>query len=166
MEHTFEKYAGICYNRAAHWATKTGIDIDTMISAGHDAFVKTMKDYKEDKSKFSTYYWTRCGLEMMNCAEKERIRTFSSDCEPSQIAFSTLNAENMLIFKETLSTLSSDCQNVLNIVLNTPADLISMTLEKGNGRLTKCDVKRYLTLKKRWSHSRVSAAFKQIRNTI
>ena len=126
MEQNYEDYQSLIFKLANNHSYKSGLEVEDLISAGNEEFLKTQKLYNPNhpkQAKFSTYLAIRIiGL----FREMSRKR----NNEPIMIEISNEStydsAERQLFFKEILEELSSDAKEVIKIVLDTPMDLLNM----------------------------------------
>lgn len=151
----YEKYKRLIISKASKWSYCISMDIDDLISEGNIVFCKCLKTYKSSKSSFSTYLYRGLDYHYKNLAKKrfECNKHIDNDRIDNSI-----NIFRITSFRIALEKLSSDAQQLINIVLNTPKKLIEICC-----RVTKQTLTIYLTQYLDWTIYRCWKTFREIR---
>jgi len=179
MKIRYEDYQNMIYNLAHRFQKTTNIDFDELISCGNLEFVRCQKSFDPMLASFSTYLTIRIkGLFLEMSAKERRQPLFiypkynpsvnhdrKKNPDPIEIwdiITNKINQEDFIIFKETLQELSEDAKEVIQIVFETPMDLIKMIKKQQQPRGVNKHQLQKLLRKQGWSFCRIWKTFKEI----
>jgi len=175
---------GLCYqdvekllHKQVHRLVGNGIayNKEQAVSDANLAFVMAYHNYDSSRAQFNTHVGYRVLM---------RIKTeFRKLCKkPRPLTFSELdeNGQNQVAMKlsvkphkvekerpEWSDLLSKDAREVVDLVLNSPKDIIMMVDEKGNNSANsyRSSIKEYLS-GIGWNKRRISEAFDEIKDVL
>jgi RNA polymerase sigma factor (sigma-70 family) len=189
----YEDYKDLIFERAWHWASRTGWDIDELIAEGNLIFMNSLRKFNPAKSRFSTYLHHSLDLYLMakcftlskrskevyepqfvsmtssrkHMTQAEGEEEESKKIEPDKIPGYLANPEDIAALKEMIRRLSKDARTLVKCVLETPKDLIEMARgESSHGTVRvslNTTVRRYFIERKKWTLPRFMKAAKQVK---
>jgi DNA-directed RNA polymerase specialized sigma subunit len=158
---------------------------DELLSEAGLAFMKAVDTYDSNKASFHTHlYWTVNGRLRNYCNGTNQIEdkmTLSYDARCNEgIKNSDFNAitkstwdnndpEQAYTFKNLVENLSKEAREVVNTLLNTPAEMIELVKEmsasrQGHMHVYKSNVTRYFK-NQGWKRKNILKAYSEIRQT-
>lgn len=157
----YKNYEKLIKKIARKWHKTTGIELETLIAEANLAFAECQNNYNPKRGKFSTLLWHCIESQFKNIITKAHIQRYDgTEISLKDIALSSKhNQEKEYILKDTISKLSKEAREIIDIVLNAPADLITM-LPKSN--LSKHQLTKYLRLKG-WKIPTILRTFNEIK---
>lgn len=166
----YPKYKSLIHNLAWRYHQTTGIELDELIGWANLKFVECQKGYDPLRSSFGTWLTIQISglfLEMdrKRCNDPLFINIAPIDYEAENVWNEPINQitpENYLLFKEILQDLSSDAKEVVNIVFNTPMDIINSMPTKYSCGVTKYQIEKYLWECIGWDIERIWITSKEI----
>lgn len=161
MENTIDyaDYEKMIYNLAHRFNRTTGIELDELIALGNMKFVDCQKNYDPMLAAYSTYLTIQIKGMFLEMSRKRN--NYPIHIPDVEIANKPI-AEEMLFFKEILRELSDDAKVVIDIVFNTPRELVAMVLDLDQPRgLNKSQISKFLR-KQGWPFCKIDETFKEI----
>jgi DNA-directed RNA polymerase specialized sigma subunit len=167
----YEKVVGLITSRVQYWSTIADMDYDDLLSVAHEIFVDARTKYQPNRgAKFSSYLYMRLNSRFNQLRIKQEKRWRKVKVMPDQFiemyCSTKYQPERQMSFKQMLTSLSAEAMQVVNIVLNTPAELIELARGVAS-RKDICHVNKTLLSKylqgKGWKVSAIDKVFAEIR---
>lgn len=132
------------------------------VSIANEAYVTALHTYDPTKGEFSTHLYYALKGAFRTRYEPQFVEL--DMCEP----VTTNSPLSQLLFNEMISTLSTEAQEVVNTVLNTPIELIELTREVccTNYHITKNMLRKYLYKHLGWSHPKIDQIINEIKQVL
>ena len=165
MDMKYEDYKKMIMKIAHSYNKTTGMNVEDLISEGNLVFVERLKNFDPEKSKFSTFLYESINARFKNLNKRQHLQKYDGvkvEVDMANKQESGDNIENNCILKNSIEILSKDAKMVVSIVLNAPADLLSM-LPKPS--LSRFQLTTYL-LKLGWKKKEINKSYKEIQNAI
>ena len=135
------------------------ISWDEALAVANEAFVRAERAYNPNKGSFSTHLWNWVYYSLLNYLNAYPFPPPISDSEVL-IDYNN-NGERNLRFKQWLEGLREDAQEIINLIMESPKELVNEIASTSRGLNSAC-ICRYL-MKKDWTEYRINTSFKEIR---
>ena len=155
MKITYDIYSVYqkCLFKLVHtYVKKSRFSFDELMSEANMGFIKAVDTYNKNKAKFHTHlYITVNGRLSHYCNQKNVFNNFYENLNIEYQPGNT-NPEQNASFKDLIDSMSTEAKEVINMVLNTPTEMIELVKEmtsnrQGKVHLYKSAVTRYLRTK-------------------
>lgn len=165
-----QEHTPLLINRVNSWHDTTGVGQDELWHEAHTAFACAVRSFDATKgSKFSTYLY-RCVENQMAYAVKKWNKVAApmivqdadgNEVNPADLQPAPQDREWML--RDEVDSLSDDAKTVVELLLDTPAELATILSENSNApKLQRGSLKRYLQEQHGWSLTKVWDTFREI----
>lgn len=157
----YEDYKKLIDKAAFLYSQKSLFSTKTLISEANIAFMTAKAKYNPEKAKFSTWLSIVISCRFKNLAihsSCKKYRGIKVSIELAENIPHEQNLEHHCIFKDMVSKLSTNAQNIISIIFYAPRNIIETNLSKN--KLTK-----YLK-SKNWSQKKINQGFKEIKEII
>ncbi len=153
MPDNYKKYIS---SLSYFWSQKTNLPKKELEAECWFAYAKALKNHNPNKP-FKPYLKALAVNEMVKYTKKfKSIPRLSYEPE-SNIP----GPESEAIFRDTMSNLSNEAMEIINIVMDCPDELLQM-IRAGKNKMTKQKLCKYLVSKKGWKEILVLHCFKEI----
>jgi len=157
---TIQKHAWRCHNL-------TGIEVEELISAGNEEFVRIQNSFDGNKSCFGTYLvWKLRGL--YSTIRRDMINSCMRPVERKEIKYiykniynDSTNPEKNCIFGELIQNLPKNAKEIINMIFSSPDELIETIPKKRPQGITKAVMRKYL-INQCWNTAKINKAFNDI----
>ena len=129
-------------------------------------FIKAVDTYEPDKACFHTHLYTTVNGRLRNYINQAEVDFLPYNDNKEQPDFK--DPEQECAFNNLVENLSDEAREVVNTVLNTPAEMIELVRtmtsnRQGNMHLYKANVTRFFRLKG-WPYDVINSAYSEIRS--
>uniref|UniRef100_A0A6M3XM79 Putative sigma-70 region domain containing protein n=1 Tax=viral metagenome TaxID=1070528 RepID=A0A6M3XM79_9ZZZZ len=160
---SWPKYEKLVAKLAWQRSRTTGMDFDELMAEGRLAFTESLRSYDNSKAKFSTHLtWQVRGRLSRITRTQNKLRTEVELNEDTMIQ--EITPERHARFTEAMDNLSSEAQMVVQLVLNSPLEIIQ-SIKKTNRGITVGLIKSFLA-NKGWDQTTTKSAVDEIKTTL
>jgi len=147
------------------------MDYDDLLSVAHEIFVDARTKYQPNRgAKFSSYLYMRLNSRFNQLRSKRERRWKKVKVMPDQFiemyCSTKYQPERQMAFGQMIASLSAEAMQVVNIVLNTPTELIELARGVANKKdichINKTLLNKYLR-GRGWKVSAIDRVFAEIR---
>lgn len=155
------RYQKLILQQVHRYKWKDGFD--ELLSTANVAYLKACETFNPEKGLFSTYLTWKLRGELNN--HKKMISTVTVE-NSDDFQSENTTALDLSIFEQTIDNLSEEAQIIVNIVLETPIELIKIAENMwGNCKITIHSIKTYLR-KKGWEYKKIINAIDEIKEAL
>ena len=165
-----EQYQKQIQSSARRWSNGNKETFENLLSEGYVEFLECQSSFDSNKACFKTFLFMRLNNRFGQYFIAQKQKGKSGEClqeEVFPLSWIPSKPESNFLFHDTLQNLKSDSKEIIQIIFDTPADLIDSIRAEGKSfyKVTKSNLKKYLK-EKGWTHTRVQRAFKQIEKSL
>jgi len=149
------------------WVKRSRFGFDELLSEANIGFIKAVDSFDDDKACFHTYLYIYLNSHLQNYV----TRTMPSDDFPLNglQASNQANPEQNCTFLNLIENLSSEAKEMVEVVLNTPAEMIELVRamtsnRQGKMHVYKSNVRAYFKAKG-WKTAMIVSCFDEIKST-
>ena len=162
----YPKYQKSIYAVVGTWVRKSRFEFDELLSEAHMAFLHAVDTYDLTKASFHTHLYITVNGRLRNYVNKKQVVDEELD---DFLASKEDNPEQALLFSEVLEELSREASEVVDVVLNTPGELIELVRQmtsnrQGKMHLYRSGVTRFFK-DKGWGATKINRTYTEIKNT-
>lgn len=155
----YEIFQNTIYSIAHKYKTRQ-VPLEDLVSIGNVEFARCIVEFNPDYNvRFNTFLHSRVKWACYT-ATKQQIQEQPIETE---LPTNTKTPEAQYGFHEALCQLSADAKLIVNIVFNTPQDLLNMLPTNQPRGINKYQITKYARTKG-WPFPRIWAAFTEIQN--
>lgn len=162
----YEKYEKLVHALAWKYSRAYNVDYDDLVGCGHIGYMKALKSFDESRGcKFSTHLVHKIKGEIRKTLQP-RAGTLAEDMKAEldeRLPDNNSHMERRLQFIEALQGMGKEAQEVVEIILESPAELFDWTA--GVVKITIKNLREYLRYNG-WSNRAINSAFNEIKNTL
>lgn len=172
IEDTYDDVRKLIYDIAHAFVRRYGGDFNEYVSEGNFVYMKAYESWRPDGgANFTTYLWG-CVWHALLDLQKRRIRRerfcpWSLDQtgeDETRVNAATVPARQERVF--STEGFTTDAKIVIDLVLEAPAELLTMVTEKGGEiRNWRSSLREYLR-EMGWTANRIAESFKEIGDLI
>ncbi len=146
----YKKYKGIICHLAWKWHLKTGMEYEELLAEGNLVFVQACQTHKYNA--FTTYLYTMLQWHYGNMVQT-KMKTINYDfaLDGSEEG----NPERQTIIHDRIDHLPEDAKDMVQAVLETPAELADMMIKHGKTKMTQKVLHQYFREVKGWTIYRI-----------
>lgn len=162
----YPQYEKLIYSLVHKWTDKSRFNYDELLSEANLAFMHALESYDLTKAGFPTHLYITVNGRLLNFINKKRpYEVELDDFLPAKVD----NPEQAFIFSELLNGLSAEACEVVDIVLNTPSELVDLVRQmtsnrQGKMHLYKSNVTRFCR-GRGWGRVKINRVYQEIRAT-
>jgi len=162
----YSEYQNCIKKLVWHWVKRSRFGFDELLSEANMAFIKAVDSYKAGRAGFHTHLYITVNGNLRNyCNPPEPLEIQLKDNYHSKFQ----NPEQTCTFNNLVENLSSETREMVDTVLNTPAEMIELVREMSSNRqghmhLYRSNVKAYFKAKG-WKKSLILSCFNEIKQT-
>ncbi len=156
-EKTYLQYEKMLHKIAWSYHRTTGLEVDDLKSEANVAFLQACETYDAKKAKVSTWIW-KCVVQHLNAYIKPKGVQFcyfdENIPDPRNIA------EEREDFQAVIESMSKEAQQIVQIVLEAPAEFFTLSSRFARGIL-------FRKLRKMgWTWESIWTSFREIKNVL
>lgn len=122
----YNDYHKMICDRAWSFHSSTGIEFDELISVSNYLFMKAFNSWDKSKSSFSTYLFICLNNGLIMFIKKNSNLVELEDAHLIESPYREHYPDIALMAKDALNELSEEARFVVNILLSTPAEILSI----------------------------------------
>jgi len=162
----YEQYKKCIYSLVHTWVKKSPFSFDELLSEANLGFLRAVETYDLTKAGFPTHLYITVNGRLSHFVCKKKVVEDELD---EWLPGKGDNPEQALVFKELVHNLSTEAREVVEVVLNTPREMIELVRDMTSGRQGKMHLYRSNVTKfyrkRGWSYNKINAAYQEIKNT-
>lgn len=149
------------------WVKRSKFDFNELLSETNQAFLKAVDSYDSSKACFHTHLYITINGNLRNyCNQKENQNL---EINKLQLSSKIKNPEENACFKNLIENLSKEAKEMVDVVLNTPLEIIELVREMSSNRqghmhVYKSNIKAYFKAKG-WKQALILSCFDEIKST-
>ena len=159
----YQDYSKLIKKIAGKFARKTGMEFEEVEAEANVIFVECLNAFDPNKGKFSTLLTVSIWSRYINILKKKNSLKYHNIQVEYLDTMHGVSPELDYLFKNTLASLSTEAKEIIDIVFNTPAELLNtVTLSKPNLNLSISRIKKYL-VNKNWKSKQIFKTINEIK---
>jgi hypothetical protein len=162
VDKKYESHKQLIFKEVWRASLLYSIAWDELLSVAHIAFLKTERNWKESRGKFSTLLVSIIRNEFKLYIRDMPPLSYEQQVERASLKYSPSKA---ITLEDTVSTLSKEAKHVINLFLDGPAEALGI---KGYEppKIIRSLLKRHLILERGWSHVTYHNAMNEVRQFV
>jgi len=163
----YSEYVKCIHKLVWKYVKKSRFSFDELLSEAHVAFLHTVDTYNSTKASFHTHLYITISGRLRNFISKETETSLPLDREyKSKIP----NPEQECTFKNLIENLSKEAKEIVDVVLNTPTEMIELIREMSSNRQGHMHLYRknvtYFFKNQGWSNKQIFKSYSEIKSIL
>lgn len=166
MNYPFHRYKKLLWSRASHFhKSNPHIPLEDLESEANLSFILACKSFNNRKSRFTTYLYRVVNNNLINYVKEVNKGKEFDEISP-ELPSHTVSPYEMVKFKESLTSLSAEAQEVCSLIFDTPSELTEMLRDEfiDSSHLVG-GISKYLR-KQGWKYKTIWNVMKELRQFV
>lgn len=160
----YEKHENLL-RKICHQFRNSGIEFEDLMGIGNEVYILTLKEFEESrKIKFTTVLYSYVKNTIINEIQRNKRRKNEIENENIDHFSDSIDIEKRIIFMNGLNRLSKEAQEVVQMVLTSPSDILENAGISHPRKMRGC-VRKKLKEQK-WPERKIWKIFREIKEVL
>jgi len=166
IEQLYGQHQKTLHERAWRWAQRTNREVGDMLGVCHEAFMEAVRLYEPERgAKFNSLLATMCNQslgEYCKHTDQPPPEEFDNDTLPSP-----QHVVEQVAWRELYTRLSTEAREVVDIILESPAELLALVTERDTtGHKLRNAAEKLLWANKHMTRVQLAPLFTEIQSAL